>query len=238
MWKKCMSLCLGLLFSLVIICMDTAYANDNEKVIHTQPVSGIVIDACQSATFENLTPDLAEIVSQDGQKAKLNLYGEGDVYVAIHYHNGYETLYHFVVEKVSGDASKQKIEDIARQVLDLVNTEREKAGVRPLKLSAELMQAADVRAAELTQVFSHTRPNGKSCKSVIPNGRYVMGENIAAGSITAEDVVRSWMNSPGHSANILNGDYTELGVGYTYNEHTKYRHYWVQIFRRPMPRGR
>ena len=105
----------------------------------------------------------------------------------------------------------------------------------PLKLSAELQSAAAIRAEEITRRFSHTRPDGSKCSTVIPNGKYNMGENIAAGKNTASKVVQQWMNSPGHRANILRSDYTELGVGYAYKEDSQYKHYWVQIFRRPMP---
>ena len=117
----------------------------------------------------------------------------------------------------------------------MVNEERRKVGVAPLTLSAELQSAAAIRAEEITQKFSHTRPDGRHCNTVIPNGRYTMGENIAAGNNTAAKVVQQWMNSPGHRANILRSEYTELGVGYVYKENSQYKHYWVQIFRRPMP---
>ncbi len=106
-----------------------------------------------------------------------------------------------------------------------------------MKLSRTLMDAAAVRAEELTVSFSHTRPNGESCTSMIEDGAYTVGENIAAGYATPEETVAQWMESPGHRANILNEDYTELGVGYFYREDSEYRHYWVQLFRRPMSKA-
>lgn len=61
-----------------------------------------------------------------------------------------------------------------------------------------------------------------------------MGENIAAGQSTPESVVQGWINSSGHRANLLNADFTELGVGYTYLETdtgaVNYSRYWTQIF--------
>ena len=72
---------------------------------------------------------------------------------------------------------------------------------------------------------------------MIKNGTYTVGENIAAGSATPETVVKQWMNSPGHRANILNSDYEELGVGYAYKSGSEYGHYWVQMFRRPMSKA-
>jgi uncharacterized protein YkwD len=53
-------------------------------------------------------------------------------------------------------------------------------------------------------------------------------ENIAAGQTTPQEVVQAWMNSPGHRANILNGNYTYIGVGYA--KGGSQRHYWTQMF--------
>lgn len=127
-------------------------------------------------------------------------------------------------------------ERFALEVLYLVNAERAKAGVPPLKLSDDLQRAASIRAREIVRQFSHTRPNGQRFSSLIQdNGYYRCGENIAAGYASAEETVNQWMQSPGHRANILRPDYTELGVGYAYESGSSWHHYWVQIFRRPMP---
>lgn len=120
------------------------------------------------------------------------------------------------------------------KVLELVNIERRKAGVAPLRFSNELLEASAIRADEITRYFNHTRPNGQPHSSLIKDGKYTVGENIAAGDTAPEGVVNTWMNSPGHRANILNPDYTEIGVGYVYKEDSEYKHYWVQMFKRPM----
>lgn len=131
-------------------------------------------------------------------------------------------------------AENENIQNYAQRVLDLVNIERRKAGVKPLVLSDELMRAAAVRSQEITQVFSHTRPDGTKFSSLVSRHGRRIGENIAGGYQTPEDVVDGWMHSEGHRKNILHPDFTELGVGYTYEENSQYKHYWVQIFRRPM----
>lgn len=126
------------------------------------------------------------------------------------------------------------VQQHAEEVLRLVNIERAKVGVRPLRLSPELQRATEIRAQELVQLFDHQRPNGKKCFSVLRNTNAYLGENIAAGRDTPAGVVDQWMNSPGHRGNILNGRYRELGVGYYYasgNDSQGYRHYWVQMFR-------
>ncbi len=125
----------------------------------------------------------------------------------------------------------QEAVSYAAQVLQLVNTERAKVGVRPLRLNSELLTASGVRAEEISRHFSHERPDGSSCFSVLPNRNRAMGENIAAGSATPEAVVDQWMNSPGHRANMLDRRYTELGVGHYFKEGSEYGHYWVQMFR-------
>ena len=139
-------------------------------------------------------------------------------------------------EKLTDDERTQKnAVNFAERVLELVNQERSQRGIGPFRLSSDLMDGAAIRAEEITKVFSHTRPNGKPCHSLFKDGMYMIGENIEAGSATPEAVVDQWMHSTGHRANILNADYKELGVGYAYKSGTQYMHYWVQIFRRPMP---
>lgn len=120
----------------------------------------------------------------------------------------------------------------AEKVLQLVNKERAKVGRKALKLDASLNRAAKVRAEEITKVFSHDRPDGSSCFSIMKEmgiSYRTVGENIAAGQPTAEEVVNSWMNSDGHRANILSADFEKLGVGYVKTGGI-YKHYWAQLF--------
>ena len=117
-----------------------------------------------------------------------------------------------------------------QQVLNLVNKERRSQGLSALSLSAEAQQAARVRAKEIVSSFSHTRPNGKSCFTVLNEigAKYTSaGENIAKGQKTPEQVVEAWMNSPSHRANILSSKYTKLGVGCYFNGSNTY---WAQMF--------
>lgn len=116
------------------------------------------------------------------------------------------------------------------QVVELVNIERAKVNLPALTMSEDLNHAAQIRAVETTQSFSHTRPDGSSFSSVltengIPYRR--AGENIAWGQKTPEAVVSAWMNSEGHRANILNKNFSTIGVGYYLNGS---RPYWVQLF--------
>lgn len=115
-------------------------------------------------------------------------------------------------------------ESLADQVVREVNAERAKAGLSSLRVDAELTRAACVRAAEIVQVFSHTRPDGTAWSTV---SKSVYGENIAMGQRTAEKVMAAWMTSAGHRENILRASFGSIGVcAWTVNGVT----YWAQLF--------
>lgn len=117
-------------------------------------------------------------------------------------------------------------------VLDLVNAARAENGKSALTLNDELCDVAQLRAEEIVKSFSHTRPNGSSCFTAIQEAGIrggAMGENIAAGQSSPAAVMNSWMNSEGHRANILSGDFSSIGIGYVQSG-SGYGHYWVQMF--------
>lgn len=117
------------------------------------------------------------------------------------------------------------------RVVELVNEEREKAGLKPLTLQKKISVAAQVRAQETEVSFSHTRPDGRNFATALTEAGVTYkgaGENIAWGQRTPEQVMNGWMNSAGHRANILNPKYTSIGVGYYQNE--KGTNYWTQLF--------
>jgi len=119
----------------------------------------------------------------------------------------------------------------AQEVVRLVNIERENAGLAPLTLDETLCAAAQVRAEEIDTEFSHTRPDGSSCFTVLKEmgiSYRACGENIAKGSPTPERVVQGWMNSAGHRANILNENFTTIGVGV--HEDAAGVMHWAQMF--------
>lgn len=112
----------------------------------------------------------------------------------------------------------------AFQVLSLVNKEREKAGKKALIMDQGLLETAMLRAAETVLLFDHTRPSGSVCYTANIN---MYGENIAYGSSTASGVMEQWMNSPLHKDNILDGQFTTIGIGCVKYNGT---FYWVQCF--------
>ena len=130
-------------------------------------------------------------------------------------------------------ADAQDAKALINEVVRLTNLERAKAGLPALETFDLLDEAAAIRASEITELFSHTRPDGRTCFTALGEtganqDTYARGENIAAGNATPAATVEQWMNSPGHRANILNENYTHIGVGYV--EGGLYRHSWVQMF--------
>lgn len=125
------------------------------------------------------------------------------------------------ISKLSADVS-----DFQQEVLRLVNVERAKEGLSPLEYYYPGQAAADIRAKEIDTKFAHERPDGTRCFTALEEQNinyYSAGENIAYGFSTPEDVVNAWMNSPGHRANILSGDFNYIIVGV-------YKTGWVQLF--------
>lgn len=134
---------------------------------------------------------------------------------------------------LSQDAFQKQI---AAEMLQLVNKERAAAGLAPVSGGYErLNQAAQLRAAELPRAFSHTRPDGSECWTVfqefdIPK-THGKGENVGGGYQSPQDVMKTWMKSKkGHNENILSPEVNYLGVGYVYEESSKYKHFWILLF--------
>lgn len=130
----------------------------------------------------------------------------------------------------NGSYSNSTLSNYASEVLRLVNQERAKAGLSAFTTKSTLTAAANKRAQETVQSFSHTRPNGSSFSTVLKEFGVTYraaGENIAYGQKSPQEVVTGWMNSPGHRANILNGNFNTIGIGvYQANG----RIYWTQLF--------
>jgi stress response protein SCP2 len=122
------------------------------------------------------------------------------------------------------------------EVVDRTNAERARHGLRPLTVDARLAAAAQAHSADMVRrdFFAHENPNGEQVwhRAVAAGYAYrKVAENIAAGQRTAEEVVRGWMESPGHRANILDRELTQIGVGRA--DGGAYDVYWTQVFGTP-----
>ncbi|WP_309123325.1 CAP domain-containing protein [Paenibacillus sp.] len=123
----------------------------------------------------------------------------------------------------TGDASQ-----FPQQVLDLVNKERGKAGLKSLSMNHELSKMAMDKAQDMinNNYFDHQSPTYGSpfdMMNAYGISYNTAAENIAKGQRSPTEVMNSWMNSQGHRANILNGSFTQIGVAY-------YNGGWVQVF--------
>ena len=120
-----------------------------------------------------------------------------------------------------------------QEVVNLVNKERAKYGLSPLKSNASLANVATIKSQDMINknYFSHTSPTYGSPFDMMKQfgiSYRTAGENIAMGQKTPSEVVNAWMNSEGHRANILNANFTEIGIGIAQN--SKGQLYWTQMF--------
>lgn len=130
----------------------------------------------------------------------------------------------------------EKYQSIIYQIVELTNQERAARNLPPLKLQFDLTRAAMWLAYDQARYnyFGHKDCMGRSSPSRIRSFKYknpaAIGENLAGGYISPEDVVYGWMRSPGHRMNILDRKFCEIGIGYDENENSRFYKHWVQTF--------
>jgi uncharacterized YkwD family protein len=137
------------------------------------------------------------------------------------------------IENGDKEVEQSKPSTEAEQVLQLVNAERSKHGLQPLKMSEELRSIANLKSKDMADkhYFDHTSPTyGSPFQMLQDFGVHysAAGENIAAGQRSPEEVMNSWMNSSGHRANILNKNFDTIGIGFY--QGGSYGTYWTQLF--------
>lgn len=159
--------------------------------------------------------NMSNILSEDYNYVSFGIYNDGS--------------YNYVVSLY---ALEIDIEKEIKIVAELVNKVRKENGIKlDLKLDNELTKAAIKRGEELTEFYSHIRPNGKDFFTVLNEFNIasysICGENIARGQRNGESVMEAWLNSTVHRANILNENFNYIGIGLFLYEG---KSYWVQIF--------
>ena len=136
---------------------------------------------------------------------------------------------------------------VSRRVLALVNEARATprkcgrttfAAAPPLKMAALLESAAHIQATDMAthNFFEHTGSDGSHPADRVTRVGYrwrTVGENIAAGMRDADGVVRGWLGSPGHCANIMGAQFQEMGVAYAVDRKSDAGIYWSQVFATP-----
>ncbi|SEA17727.1 uncharacterized protein, YkwD family [Thalassobacillus cyri] len=123
-----------------------------------------------------------------------------------------------------------QLNQFEQQVVELTNQERQKQGLAPLKADAELSKVARDKSQDMASngYFSHNSPNYGSPFDMMKSygiDYRTAGENIAKGQRSPQEVVNAWMNSEGHRKNIMNPNFTHIGVGYVENGNV-----WTQMF--------
>jgi uncharacterized protein YkwD len=139
----------------------------------------------------------------------------------------------FLVAAPAGAGEEKTVADL----LSAHNRERQVHGRRPLKLSAKLVEAADLHARDMAEhkKLAHVGADGSTVAERVKTRGYAcirVGENVAAGQYAAADVMKAWMESPGHRENIL-ADFGEMGAASAADSNGK--RYWCVVFAEPMP---
>ncbi|KAB8137819.1 sporulation protein [Gracilibacillus oryzae] len=128
------------------------------------------------------------------------------------------------------DQAASELSQFEQQVVTLTNQERQKHGLAALKVDTELSKVARAKSQDMASngYFSHNSPTYGSPFDMMKQfgiNYKTAGENIAKGQQTPQEVVNAWMNSEGHRANILNANFTHIGVGFVENGNV-----WTQQF--------
>ncbi len=143
---------------------------------------------------------------------------------------------------VPGDAG-----NVSARVLSLVNEARSRPrrcgaqsfpAARPLRLNPQLERAALLHSQEMAghSAMKHEGRDGSSPSERVTRTGYrwsTVGENVAAGQRTADEVVAGWLASAGHCENIMNGQFTELGIASAVNAKDRYGVYWTMSLAAP-----
>lgn len=156
------------------------------------------------------------------------------------------TQYRIVAAVPFDPPAVARADDVAGRVLALVNqarSEPRRCGrdsfqpARPLASNAQLTQAAATHAQAMARLgfLEHEGRDGSTPADRASRAGYrwkSVGENIASGQTTAERVVRDWLRSPEHCANIMEPRFTEMGLAFAVNERSEGGIYWAQVFGR------
>ncbi len=135
-----------------------------------------------------------------------------------------------VKEKDENKKEDSNLLPFEQEVVNITNEERQKHGLAPLQVDGELSKVAREKSQDMAAngYFSHNSPTYGSPFNMMKSFGITYrtaGENIAKGQQSPEEVVNAWMNSEGHRANILNPNFTHIGVGFV-----EQGNYWTQQF--------
>lgn len=187
----------------------------------------IVIGSYRNIINQNKAISTNNYIDKDNEIVNSNLEKEEVTDIEDKY---YEDISKEDINEYKDIQSENIYTDLINEVYEITNNYRSLVGVPSLTLDSSLVEAANIRAKELSDSFSHTRPNGSSCFTVLSElgiSYGTAGENIAAGYSSSQSVMEGWRSSSGHYQNIISSKFKKIGIGVNIVNN---QYYWVQIF--------
>ena len=187
----------------------------------------MVIGSYRNIINQNKVISTNTYIDKDNEIVNSNLEKEEVTDIENKY---YEDISKEDINEYKNIQSENKYTDLINEVYEITNNYRSLVGVSSLTLDSSLVEAANIRAKELSDSFSHTRPNGSSCFTVLSElgiSYGTAGENIAAGYSSSQSVMEGWRSSSGHYQNIISSKFKKIGIGVNIINN---QYYWVQIF--------
>ena len=187
----------------------------------------MVIGSYRNIINQNKAISTNNYIDKDNEIVNSNLEKEEVTDIEDKY---YEDISKEDINEYKDIQSENTYTDLINEVYEITNNYRSLVGVSSLTLDSSLVEAASIRAKELNDSFSHTRPNGSSCFTVLSElgiSYGTAGENIAAGYSSSQSVMEGWRSSNGHYQNIISSKFKKIGIGVNIINN---QYYWVQIF--------
>lgn len=187
----------------------------------------IVIGSYRNIINQNKVISTNTYIDKDNEIVNSNLEKEEVTDIENKY---YEDISKEDINEYKNIQSENTYTDLINEVYEITNNYRSLVGVSSLTLDSSLVEAASIRAKELSDSFSHTRPKGSSCFTVLSElgiSYGTAGENIAAGYSSPQSVMEGWRSSSGHYQNIISSKFKKIGIGVNIINN---QYYWVQIF--------
>lgn len=187
----------------------------------------MVIGSYRNIINQNKVISTNTYIDKDNEIVNSNLEKEEVTDIEDKY---YEDISKDDINEYKNIQSENTYTDLINEVYEITNNYRSLVGVSSLTLDSSLVEAASIRAKELSDSFSHTRPNGSSCFTVLSElgiSYGTAGENIAAGYSSSQSVMEGWRFSSGHYQNIISSKFKKIGIGVNIINN---QYYWVQIF--------
>lgn len=127
----------------------------------------------------------------------------------------------------------------AEMARDVINAYRKKHGLKPLRLNAELTEAAKAHSRDLAKWdrISHYGSDGSNPWDRVKRTGYkarLTAENVGTGQINFNEVMKGWEDSPGHNKNLLTPDGTDMGIALVQDPHTEFKSFWTLVIASPM----